>query len=158
MTAGRISTWRMKNLGMIAVAGEVAPEEEEGHVAADERDRLHDREGDPDAGARDEVVGERVAEEAVENGEDEHRRADDPVQLPGPAERPGEEHTEHVDDDRTDEDVRRPVVHLAHEQAAADREADVHRGGEGLGDGLAPKRGVRAVVDDRLCRTGRSRG
>ncbi len=39
------------------VSREVASEEEEGHVAADERHRLDDREGDPDTGPGDEVVG-----------------------------------------------------------------------------------------------------
>ena len=54
-----------------------------------------------------------------------------------PPERSGEEDAEHVDDDRPDEDVRRPVVHLAHEQAAPDGEAQVDRRVEGLRDVLA---------------------
>ena len=57
MMAGRTSTWRMKKRGMMAVSREGASEEEVGQVAADERHRLEDREGDPDTGPGDEVVG-----------------------------------------------------------------------------------------------------
>ena len=120
--------------------------------------RLHDREGDPDARSRDEVVGERIAEEAVEDREDEQRRAHDPVELAGLAECPGEEDAEHVDDDRAHEDVRRPVVHLAHEQAAAYGKAQVQCRGEGLGDRLSAKRRVRALVDDFLARRDKVEG
>ena len=42
--------------------------EEEGEVGADDRDRLGDREGDPDARARDEVVRQGVADEAIADG------------------------------------------------------------------------------------------
>ena len=66
------------------------------------------------------------------------------------AECSGEKDAEHVHNDRPDEDVRRPVVHLAHEQAAANREAQVQRRGERLGDGLSAERGIRALVDDVL--------
>ena len=114
------------------VTREVAAEEEEGRVAADERDRLDDRERDPDARSRDEIVRERIAEEAVEDREDEKGRAHDPVELAGLAECSGEEDAEHVDDDRPYEDVRRPVVHLAHEQTAPHGKAQVQCRGERL--------------------------
>src|ERR1035441_10116876 len=107
------------------VTREVAAEEEEGRVAADERDRLDDRERDPDARSRDEIVRERIAEEAVEDREDEKGRAHDPVELAGLAECSGEEDAEHVDDDRPYEDVRRPVVHLAHEQRSEEHTSEL---------------------------------
>ena len=88
-------------------------------------------------GARDQVVGQRVADEALEDGQDQHGDADDPVQLAGLAEGAGEEDAGHVHDDRAGEDVGRPVVHLAHEQAAAHVEGDVDRRLEGLRDPLA---------------------
>ena len=128
-------------------AGEVAAEEEEREVGADERDREHDRVRDPDTRARDEVVGQRVAEEAVHDREDQQREPDRPVELARLAEGAGEEDARHVHDDRADEDVAGPVVHLAHQQSAAHREGEVDRRVEGLGDLLAVERQVGAVVD-----------
>jgi len=65
------------------VTRKVTAEKEEGRVAADKRDRLDDRERDPETRSRDKVVRERIAEEAVEDCEDEKSRADDPVELAG---------------------------------------------------------------------------
>ena len=79
-----------------SVARIVATEQEEGEVAPDQRDGLDDRVGDPDAGPRDQVVGERVAEEPVDDAEDEQGHPDDPVELAGLAERTGEEDPGHV--------------------------------------------------------------
>src|SRR5690606_40915923 len=62
---------------------------------ADHRDREHDRRGDPQAGAGEGVVGERVAGEALEEAEPEQQQADDPVELTRLAERTGEEDPEH---------------------------------------------------------------
>ena len=128
---------------------ERAAEEERREVRADQGDRQGDRVGDADAGARDEVVGQRVAQETLEDRQDQHQQPDGPVELAGLAERAGEEHPGHVDHDRADEDVAGPVVHLAHQQAAANREREVHRRVERLGQDLAAQRPVRAVVDDR---------
>ena len=70
----------------------------------------------------------------------------------GLAEGAGEEDTGHVHDDRADEDVRRPVVHLAYEQAAAHGKGDVDRRGVGLRHPLALQRRIAAVVHDLVGR------
>jgi len=57
-----------------------------------------------------------------------------------------------VNNDRPDKDVGRPVMHLAHEQAAAHGEAQVQRRGERLRNRLAAKRRIRALVDDVFAR------
>ena len=48
------------------VARELAPEDEHGEIGADERDRLDDALGDAQTGAGQQVVGEGVAREALE--------------------------------------------------------------------------------------------
>ena len=52
---------------MKSVAGELAAEEEERQVGADDRDRQQDALGDAQAGAGEQVVGQRVAGEALED-------------------------------------------------------------------------------------------
>ena len=42
----------------------------------------------PQADAREQVVGQRVAEEALEHGQDQQQRADHPVGLAGPRNAP----------------------------------------------------------------------
>jgi len=61
------------------VARERPTEQEEREVRPDDRDRQDDRVRDADAGARDQVVGERVAQEALDDAEGEQR--DPMVQL-----------------------------------------------------------------------------
>ena len=97
--------------------GELPAEEQEGQPRAGHGDGQGDRVGHPHAGARQEVVEQGVAEEAVADGEHQQGDADDPVELPGPAEGAGEEHPAQVHDDGGDEHQRRPVVHLAHHQS-----------------------------------------
>ena len=109
-------------------ARELAAEEEERDPGADERDALDHAVDDAQAVAREQVVGERVAGEALGHGEDEQHEADHPVELARLAERAGEEDAQHVQADDGDEEQRGPVVDLAHEQAAADVERDVQRG------------------------------
>ena len=123
-------------------AREVAAEDPEPQVRTDERYRQDDRVRDADTGARDEVVGQRVTEETVHDREDQQRRADRPVEFAWLAERAGEEHPRHVDHDRADEDVAGPVVHLAHQEAAAHGEGEIDRRGERLGDLLPVERQV----------------
>ena len=74
------------------------------------------------------------------------RRADHPVQLARLAERAGEEDPHHVHEHRGDEQHRRPVVHLPHQQAAAHVEGDVQRRGVGVGHRHAAQLGVGALV------------
>ena len=65
----------------------------------------------------EQVVHQRVAEVALEQREHEHRQADAVGEVARLAERAGEEDAQHVQHDRGDEDVGRPVVRLAHQQA-----------------------------------------
>ena len=130
------------------LARELATEHEERHVGADDRRCLHEAVGDPHAGAREQVVGQRVAGEALEDAQDQQQRADDPVDLARLAERAGEEDAHHVDEHRGDEQHRGPVVHLPHEQSAADVERDVEGRGVGLGHVDAAELVVAAHVGD----------
>ncbi|MCY1236508.1 hypothetical protein D9M72_491650 [compost metagenome] len=107
--------------------GELAAEQEERDVGTDHRDRLDDAVDDPQAVAGEQIVGERVAGEACRHGEDEQDAAHHPVQFAGLAERAGEEHAQHVDGNGSHEQQCGPVVHLAHEQAAADIKGDIQR-------------------------------
>ena len=127
-------------------AGELAAEEEERDVGADDRDGLDHAVDDAQAVAGEQVIGERVAGEAGGHGQDEQDAADHPVELARLAERAGEEHAEHVHGDGGHEQQRRPVVHLAHEQAAADIEGDVQGRAVGHGHLDALQRHVRARV------------
>jgi hypothetical protein len=113
---------------------------------------MHDRLGDPQAGAGQAVVRQRVTGEAGEEADPEQQRPDDPVRLARLAERAGEEHPEHVQHDRRHEQQRRPVVHLPHDQAAAHLEGDVQRRFVRPRHLDAAQRRVRAVVDDLLHR------
>ena len=101
-----------------------------------------------DAGAGEQVVGERVAGEALDAGEQRQDGAEDPVDLTRLAEGAGEEHAGHVHEDRDDEDQGGPVVDLPDEQAAADVEGDPERRAVGVGHRHALQRDVGAVVDD----------
>ena len=130
------------------VRGVLAAEEEEGDPRPHQRDRLGDGEGDPQACPRQQVVGQRVAGEPVEDGQDQHGDADHPVELPGLAEGAAEEHPAEVDDDGGDEHQRRPVVHLAHDEPGPHREAEVEGRPEGVGHRRPHQRVVVAVVDD----------
>jgi hypothetical protein len=130
------------------VAGERAAEQEHRDVGADHRRRQQGALQEADAGAGQQVVRERVAHEALEHAQHQQREAEEPVDLAGLAERAGEEHPQQVAHDRGHEQDRRPVVNLAHEQPAADVEADVQRRGVRLAHVHAVQRGVRAVVDD----------
>ena len=108
------------------VAREVAAEQRPVHPRPDDRDAQRDRrESGADARARQQVVGQRVAEEALEHGQDQQQRADHPVGLAWPAERAGEEDARHVHHDRRREQQGGPVVNLPDEQAASHLEADV---------------------------------
>ena len=130
------------------VAGELAAEQQVRGPGADDRDALDHAVDDAQAVAREQVVGERVAGEALGHREDEQQEADDPVELARLAEGAGEEHAQHVQADRGHEQQRRPVVDLPHEQAAADVEADVERRRHRGRHVEALERQVRALVDD----------
>lgn len=93
---------------------ELAAEHEERQVGAHDRDRQHDALRGAQTGAGQQVAGERVAAEALQQGEQEQRHTDRPVDLPRPPERPREEDPQQVHADRRHEHQRRPVVHPFH--------------------------------------------
>ncbi len=130
------------------VAGELAAEHEERHVGADDGSRLDQAVRDPQPGARQQVVGEGVAREPLEDAEEQEHAADHPVQLTRLAEGSGDEDADQVDEHRGDEEHRRPVVHLPHEQAATDVEGDVEGRGVGLRHVQTAVLLVGAFVDD----------
>ena len=130
----------------------LAAEDQVRQPLADERDGEDDGVGDAQPGARQQVVGQRVAGEPGGEGEQQQEHADDPVDLARPAEGAGEEHPRHVQGDRADEHERRPVVHLADQQAALDVEGDAHHRVERRRHLGAPQRLVRALVDELLLR------
>ena len=130
------------------LARELAAEQQRRDPRADDRDRQRDRVGDAQTRARQLVVEQRVAGEPVEDGEDQQRHADHPVDLARPAERAGEEHAAQVHDDGGEEQQRRPVVDLAHHQPGPHVEAQVERRPVGLGHLDAAQRRVAPVVHD----------
>ena len=131
------------------VAGEVAAEQRPVQPGADHRHAQRDRgERGAQADAGEQVVGQRVAEVALEHGQDQQQRADHPVGLARAAERAGEEDAGQVHHDRRGEQQRGPVVDLADEQATAHLEGDVQRRLVGPGHLHAVERLVHAVVGD----------
>lgn len=129
-------------------ARKFVPEQQVGDPGAGERDRLDHAVDDAQAVAREQVVGERVAREAERHGEHEQQEADDPVELARLAEGAGEEDAQHVQADRGHEQQCRPVMHLAHEQAAPDLERDIEGGVVRHRHRDAVERQVRALVLD----------
>jgi hypothetical protein len=131
-----------------AAARVLAVPDRRADVAADQRHRQGDAVGDGQAHPRQQVVGQRVAGEALEDRQAEQRHADHPRQPPRVTERAGEEHAQQVQRDRGDEHQRGPVVGLAHQQAAGHVEAQPQRRVIGLGHLAAGQRRVRPAVDD----------
>jgi len=138
---------------MIWLPGKLSAEQSPVDPRADQRDRKDDPgKSGADAGAGQQVVRERVAEEALEHAEDQQGSTDQPGPLARTAERAREEDTAHVDRHGGDEDQRRPVVQLTHEQAAANLERDVQRALERARHLQALHVREAAVVDDFLHR------
>ena len=129
-------------------AGVLTPEDKKREPGADQRYRLQDAPNDLQTGPREQVIRQGVAGEASGEGESGESDSDDPVQLTGFAERPGEEDAEHVHGNGSHEDECGPVVHLPDEQATANVETDVQRGRVRLGHVDAVERNVGALVDD----------
>ncbi len=129
-----------------AARGELAAEHDGGQPRAQERDGLRDGVRHAQAGAREQVVGERVAEQAVAGHQQQEREPDEPVDHARLAVGAGEEHAQQVDHEGGHEDQRGPVVHLPHEQAGAHVEAQVHHGAVGVRHGHAGERLVGALV------------
>jgi hypothetical protein len=129
------------------VPRELPAEQEERHVGADQGDGEQHALEDAQPGAGEQVVGERVAEQAFGERQGEQDDADDPVELARLAVGAGEEDPQHVAQDRGHEQDGCPVVDLPHEQPATDVEADVQRGRVRLAHVHAVQRRVGAVID-----------
>lgn len=125
---------------------ELAAPYPDGEVRPDERDRHQYRVGDREAHARQQIVHQRVAGEALHQRQRQHRDADVVVDVARGAERAGEEDPHQVDRDRRHEDERRPVVCLADEQPRAGVEREVDHRAVGVGHVRAAQRRVGAVV------------
>ena len=110
---------------------------------------LGDGVGDAQAGAGEQVVGQRVAEDAVEDDQQEQGEAHHPVDHARTPVGAGEEHAEEVQTERAGEHQGGPVVHLPHEQTGPHVEAQVDDRPVGVGHGDAAQRLVAPVVDDR---------
>ncbi len=130
-------------------AREVATEQRPVQPGADHRDCHCDRgQRGAQADAGQQVVGQRVAEVALEHRQDQQQRTDHPIGFTWPPEGAGEEDAGQVHHDRRGEHQRRPVVDLPDEQPAAHLEADVQGGREGLGHLDTAQRLIHAVVGD----------
>ena len=126
--------------------GELAAEEEERQIRPDDRHGQDRAVHETQPGAGQQIVRQRVAEEPLEQAEEQQRPAEQPVDLTGLAERAGEEVPHHVHEHPGDEDQRGPVVHLPDQQSAPYVEADVQRRGVRLRHAHAVQRDVTAVV------------
>ena len=127
-------------------ARELASEEEERDVGSHQRQRLQDAVDDSQTVAGEQVIGEGVAGEAGSHAHDDEQNTDDPVELTRATERTGEEHTQHVDAQGSDEEQSAPVVHLSNEQTAADFQRDRQSRVVGFGDLDAAQRQPRSVI------------
>jgi hypothetical protein len=105
-------------------AGELGAPDEEREVGADDRDRHHHAVGNREPHPGEQVVGQRVAAEALQDRQPEHGQSDEVIDVAGLAEGGGEEDPHEVDDDRGDEHERRPVMGLAQKQAGGDVEGE----------------------------------
>jgi hypothetical protein len=120
--------------------------------AAEERHGERNAVGDRQPHARQQVVGERVAGEALEDPRAEQQHAEHPDDLARLAEGAGEERAGEVRDDRHHEDERRPVMGLAHHEARGHARREVQHGVVGGRDAeaheLAERAGVGRVRSD----------
>ncbi len=130
------------------VTGEVPAEDPQHQVRADDRDRQRDALEHAEAAAGQHVVREDGAGQARHHAQHQQRHPDQPVQPARPAERAGEVEPQQVRAHRRDEQQRRPVVHLPHQQPAAHVETDVQRRPVRLAHLDAVQLAVRAVVAD----------
>ena len=104
----------------LAGAGERAGPDERREPGPDDRDGDEHRVSDREPHPREQVVGQRVTRVALEHRERQHRHADRHVEVTRLPEGAREEDPHQVQDDRGDEDVRGPVVRLAHQEARLD--------------------------------------
>jgi hypothetical protein len=137
----------------VGAAREGAVPDQHGELSAHEGDGECDPVGDREPHSREQVVGEGVAREPLEQPEHGQGHADEPVRVARLSERSREEHPHEVGHDRHHEDQRRPVVGLADQQAGRNVEDDAEGGVVGLRDRGPLERGVAPRVR-RLGRAG----
>ena len=137
MRAGNRNSWIDEQARDDGRPGETPAPEVVDQPRSHEGDALEDGVDHPDAGAGEQVVGQRVAGETFQDDDHPQRQTDDPVDLPGLAEGAGEEDPAEVEQDGGHEDERGPVVGLAHDQPEAHVEGDVDDGLVGLAHVLA---------------------
>jgi hypothetical protein len=137
-------------LGTMSWPGNGPPEVRQ--VGADDRDALQHALEDPQPGAGQLVVGQRVAEQPLDQAQREQDDPDQPVDLARLAVGAGEEDPQHMDGDRDHEQVGGPVVDLPDQQPAADIEGDPQRRLVRLAHRHAVQLDVRAVVQDLVRR------
>lgn len=115
---------------------------------ADDGDGQKNGVADAQARARKNVGTNGITEETVGEGEHEESEANEPVNFAGTTVSGGEEDAEEMRNDGPDEDVGGPVVHLSHEKACADFEAEMKNGLICGRHSDAVEGSIRPVVDD----------
>ena len=130
------------------VRREVTAEDCPVQPGADNRQAEDDGGHDSQTNTGKQVVRQGVTEEALDHAQQDKCATDDPVCLTRTTECAGEEDTQHVRNHGHHEQQSCPVVHLAHEQATANFEGNIQRGGVCAGHFYTVKRCVGAVVND----------
>ena len=101
---GRSITWKVyRRLRMSAVGNSPPKNSDATHGPTNGTDE-HDRVDDPQSGARQQVVGQRVPGDPLPQGEQQQAEADQVVELSRPPERAREEDPGEMDRDRAQED------------------------------------------------------
>ena len=138
----------MKKRGIVAEPGKLPPKTQNAKYLPDEGHREQDRVRDANAGARDQVVGQGVAEEPVGDREYQQRETDGPVEFAGLAEGAGEEHARHVHDQRPTKMSQAQWCIWRISSPPRTLNEMIYRRLEGLGDALTIERQIRTVIDD----------
>ena len=112
---------------MIRSPGNSPANDEELRPGADQRDGPDQAVHEPQARARQQVIRQGVAREALDQTEHQQGDADQPVDLARLAEGAGEEDAQAVGEHRGHEEHGGPVVHLPQQQAAPDVEGQAER-------------------------------
>ena len=115
---------------------------------ADEGNRQENGVANAQACAGKQIGTDGITEETVGKSEHEKSEADEPVNLAGTTVSGGEENAEEMGNDGADEDVGGPVMHLTHEKARTNLEAEMKNGLVGGGHGNAIKSSIGPVIDD----------
>ncbi len=104
--------WNHVQAGDNCGARELAVKDEELNPSAYQRNGTHQAVGKPETGAGQQVIGQRVAGEALDHGQHEQAQADQPVDLTRLTESACEEDAQHVHGGRCYEENGGPVMDL----------------------------------------------